>query len=149
MPKFLETKLKREYGENSAVPFKVMNKIGAMHGNKETAKGREMEEKHQEDTMKKPSMGNLRGMRIEIHRGPGMKVTGHTVHHEMMPKKASPGGAFMEETHHSFPFDAKGQSSSHGDMMDHIAGHLGMDGGEPAAAPKANEQEQEGEEGEE
>ena len=36
MPKFLEDKLKREYGENSAFPFKLMNKIGAMHGNLET-----------------------------------------------------------------------------------------------------------------
>lgn len=134
MPKFLEDKLKREYGEKSAVPFKVMNKIGAMHGNKETAKGREMEKKHEEDTMKKSAMSDtpMRSMRIEVHRGPGMKVTGHTVHHEMMPKKAanSPSGAFMEETHHFFPFDAKGMSSTHGDMMDHIAGHLGMDGGE-------------------
>jgi hypothetical protein len=134
MPKFLEDKLKREYGENSAIPYKVMNDIGAMKGNKETEKGREMEKKHEEDTMKKPSSTAepMRGMRIEIHRGPGMKVTGHTVHHDMMPKKAanSPGGAFMEETNHSFPFDAHGESSSHGNMLDHIADHLGM-GGEP------------------
>src|ERR1700690_3476044 len=105
MPKFLETKLKKEYGEKSAVPYKVMNSIGAMRGNKETAKGRAMEEKH-EAKMKAP----MREMRIEFHHGPGMEVTGHTVHHEMMPKKNSPGGAFMEETNHSFPFDANGQS---------------------------------------
>lgn len=35
-----------EYGPNSDVPYKVMNKIGAMHGNKETAKGRAMQAKH-------------------------------------------------------------------------------------------------------
>lgn len=46
MPKFLEDKLKAEYGQNSKVPYMVMNKIGAMHGNKETAKGRAMERKH-------------------------------------------------------------------------------------------------------
>lgn len=46
MPKFLEQKLKREYGADSAVPYKVMNAIGAMRGNKETAKGRAMEAKH-------------------------------------------------------------------------------------------------------
>jgi hypothetical protein len=46
MPKFLEKKLKKEYGENSKAPYKVMNAIGAMHGNKETAKGAEMEAKH-------------------------------------------------------------------------------------------------------
>lgn len=49
MPKFLEEKLKAEYGANSKVPYKVMNKIGAMRGNKETAKGRAMEAKHDSD----------------------------------------------------------------------------------------------------
>lgn len=48
MPKFLEDKLKQEYGANSSIPYKVMNSIGAMRGNKETAKGREMEKKHAE-----------------------------------------------------------------------------------------------------
>ncbi len=47
MPKFLEHKLKKEYGANSSIPYKVMNKIGAMRGNKETAKGKEMEKKYQ------------------------------------------------------------------------------------------------------
>jgi hypothetical protein len=131
MPKFLETKLKKEYGEKSAVPYKVMNSIGAMRGNKETAKGRAMEEKH-EAKMNAPK---IRSMRIEIHHGPGMAVTGHTVHHEMMPTKMakSPGGAFMEETNHSYPFDANGQSSTHGDMLDHIAEHLGMGHGSDEA----------------
>ena len=46
MPAFLESKLKSEYGQNSKIPFKVMNSIGAMRGNKETAKGRAMEAKH-------------------------------------------------------------------------------------------------------
>jgi hypothetical protein len=46
MPKFLENKLKAEYGANSAIPYKVMNSIGAMHGNKETPKGRAMAQKH-------------------------------------------------------------------------------------------------------
>jgi hypothetical protein len=49
MPKFLETKLKKEYGEDSDIPYKVMNKLGAMHGNKETPKGEAMEEKHERD----------------------------------------------------------------------------------------------------
>lgn len=48
MPKFLEKKLKAEYGANSKIPYKVMNSIGAMRGNKETAKGAEMERKHAE-----------------------------------------------------------------------------------------------------
>lgn len=42
MPAFLEEKLKRQYGANSKIPFKVMNSIGAMHGNKET-----MQKKHE------------------------------------------------------------------------------------------------------
>lgn len=45
-PKFLETKLKKEYGAKSKVPYKVMNSIGAMKGNKETAKGKNMQKKH-------------------------------------------------------------------------------------------------------
>lgn len=49
MPKFLEKKLKAEYGADSKIPYKVMNAMGAMHGNKETAKGRAMEAKHQAD----------------------------------------------------------------------------------------------------
>ncbi len=46
MPKFLEKKLKKEYGAKSDIPYKIMNKMGVMHGNKETEKGKEMEEKH-------------------------------------------------------------------------------------------------------
>lgn len=49
MPAFLEKKLKKEYGANSKVPYMVMNKLGAMRGNKETAKGAEMEKKHEAD----------------------------------------------------------------------------------------------------
>lgn len=49
MPKFLEEKLKKEYGADSSIPYKVMNSMGAMHGSKETAKGREMEAKHRKD----------------------------------------------------------------------------------------------------
>lgn len=47
MPKFLEEKLKKEYPNEPAAPFKVMNKLGLMHGNKETAKGRKVEAKHE------------------------------------------------------------------------------------------------------
>ncbi len=47
MPKFLEDKLKKEYPGNSHAVFGTMNKIGAMHGSKETAKGRSMEKKHE------------------------------------------------------------------------------------------------------
>lgn len=46
MPRFLETKLKKEYPGEPAAPYKVMNAIGAMKGNKETKKGKAMEKKH-------------------------------------------------------------------------------------------------------
>lgn len=46
MPAFLERKLKAEYGEHSKAPYAIMNKLGYMHGNKETAKGRAAEAKH-------------------------------------------------------------------------------------------------------
>jgi hypothetical protein len=49
MPEFLEKKLKSEYGQNSKIPYMVMNKLGAMRGNKITSKGREMERKHTHD----------------------------------------------------------------------------------------------------
>lgn len=53
MPEFLEKKLKKQYGNDSDIPYKIMNKIGAMHGNKITAKGEEMEKKHNEDVTHK------------------------------------------------------------------------------------------------
>lgn len=46
MPKFLEAKLRAEYGDNPHAIYGTLNKIGAMRGNKETAKGRRMEFKH-------------------------------------------------------------------------------------------------------
>ncbi len=47
MPKFLEKQLRKEYGNNPGEIYGTMNKIGAMHGNKETAKGAAMEAKHE------------------------------------------------------------------------------------------------------
>ena len=53
MPAFLEKKLKKEYGEKSDIPYKIMNSKGYMKGNKETAKGRRAEEKHEKHRGKK------------------------------------------------------------------------------------------------
>lgn len=69
----------------------------------------------------KKSGPKMREMRIEIHRAKDGKVSGHTVHHHMMPEKASKSGAFMEEMHHSFPFGA----GQHEEMVDHVSEHLG------------------------
>ena len=52
MPKFLEDKLKKEYPGNPGAVYGTMNKLGAMRGNKETAKGRAMEKKHAKDIKK-------------------------------------------------------------------------------------------------
>ena len=53
MPKFLEQKLKKQYPGNPGAVYGTLNKIGAMHGSKETAKGREMERKHKRDMKKR------------------------------------------------------------------------------------------------
>lgn len=45
MPKALEAKLKKEYGEKSDIPYKIMNKMGVMKGNKITSKGRALDKK--------------------------------------------------------------------------------------------------------
>lgn len=45
MPEILEKKLKKEYGAKSDIPYKIMNKMGVMHGNKTTPKGRALEKK--------------------------------------------------------------------------------------------------------
>jgi hypothetical protein len=49
MPEFLERKLEKQYGKGDPRVYATMNKIGAMHGNKITAKGRAMEKKHKRD----------------------------------------------------------------------------------------------------
>ncbi len=56
MPAFLEAKLKKRYGSNSSIPYRIMNKIGAMRGSKETPKGKAMERKHER------KMGNVGAM---------------------------------------------------------------------------------------
>lgn len=51
MPRFIEEKLEKEYAdkpkeEREHAIYGTLNKIGAMKGNKETAKGKAMEKKH-------------------------------------------------------------------------------------------------------
>lgn len=52
MPKFLENKLKAEYTKNPGAVYGTLNKLGAMRGSKETAKGRRMQAKHIKDMLK-------------------------------------------------------------------------------------------------
>lgn len=53
MPKFLENKLRSEYGNNPGAIYGTLNKLGAMRGNKETAKGRRMQAQHMKDMLKR------------------------------------------------------------------------------------------------
>ena len=73
MPKFLEDKLKSEYGADSSIPFKVMNSLGAMHGNKETAKGAAMEAKHEADMAQGPHQQNRKSERSNFHKRSNLK----------------------------------------------------------------------------
>jgi hypothetical protein len=57
MPKFLEDKLKAEYPGNDRAVFGTMNKLGAMHGNKITAKGKAMEKQHVRDAVLRKMKG--------------------------------------------------------------------------------------------
>ena len=66
MPEFLEKKLRKEYGNNPKAIYGTMNKIGAMHGNKETAKGRKMEAKHKKD-FSKAQVSKGSGRKGKIH----------------------------------------------------------------------------------
>src|ERR1700687_5808940 len=126
MPKFLEQRLENAAAKRGLTGkaakhyvFGAMNDLGAMHGNQETAKGREMERKHDKA---KEKVAPMREMRIEIHRGPKKEVTGYTVHHQMMPTPKSKSGAFYEDMTHSQPFS----KDEHEAMAAHVNKHLKM-----------------------
>jgi hypothetical protein len=148
MPKFLENALRhegRKKGLSGAHLEKYvyggMNSIGAMHGSKETAKGREMEKKHMEKESADGAPHNMREMRIEVTRGKDKKVTGHIVHHQMMETR-SKGGAFVTSEHESHPFGPDGESMSEGGdgLVDHVARHLGLGGDAPMENPMPHHQ---------
>lgn len=83
MPKFLEDRLRRQAAKEGLTGRKAdnyvygaMNNLGAMHGNKETAKGRRMEAKHDAkasghaQTHRHRMSGSHDGMYVtEHHRG--------------------------------------------------------------------------------
>lgn len=140
MPEFLERRLRREARKKGftgkradAYVYGGMNDMGAMHGSKITAKGRKMEQKHEADMKSKKDHG-IREIRIEVHRSKG-KITGHTVHHHMVPKPSSKSHAFYEDTTSSFPFSA----DDHKGMMAHV--HKALNGSAAEAAANANANE--------
>jgi len=53
MPAFLEKKLKKQYPNNPNAVYGTLNAIGAMKGSKETAKGKQMQAKHDKDMKKR------------------------------------------------------------------------------------------------
>ncbi len=59
MPRFLEQKLKAEYPNNPSAVYGTMNKLGAMKGNKETAKGAQMQAKHERDVKSGKASGGM------------------------------------------------------------------------------------------
>jgi hypothetical protein len=121
MPEFLEKKLRAEYGNNPHAIYGTMNAIGAMHGNKETEKGKEMEKKH---AMK------IAHMHIEPAQGGG-----HVVEHHFKPKMKGGSGAFMEHSEPAKHVFGKGEGEQ---MLAHLKKHLGIGA---AAAPKTDEGE--------
>lgn len=123
MPKFLEQKLRAEYGNNPSAIYGTMNKIGAMHGNKETAKGREMEKKH----MAKESKAKFHMTHI-THHSDGS----HTVEHEHH-RKSSKSGAFSER-----PENESYSVGSGKELASKLSEHLGI-----GAAKAAGSQEKE------
>lgn len=74
MPKFLERKLKKQYGQSSDIPYKVMNSIGAMKGSKETAKGKAMQKKHNSKVKKSMSKKTKTITSKPIQKGRGAKL---------------------------------------------------------------------------
>lgn len=152
MPQFLENKLRNEARAKGLkgrradnYVYGTENAIGAMHGNKITAKGREMEKKHEEDKNMKHEP--MREMRIEIHReaskdGKPGKLTGFTVHHHMVPKPHGKSQAFYEDNNSQHPFSA----DDHAGMMAHVNKHMKgqiSGAGNNAAMDNAKEEEEE------
>lgn len=70
MPRFLEDKLKREYPNNPHAAYGTMNRIGAMHGNQETDKGREMQAKHDADVKAGQTLRPKPRTPIRVPKGP-------------------------------------------------------------------------------
>jgi hypothetical protein len=69
VPKFLEDKLKAEYGaDNPGAVYGTMNAIGAMHGNKTTPKGEAMQAKHDAD--QKKARSSAKGKKYKLGKKP-------------------------------------------------------------------------------
>lgn len=114
MPKFLENALRHEAAKKGLTGkhadhyvYGGMNALGAMHGNQETEKGKQMEAKHQV-------------AHLEIHPGSN---GGHEVRVHFKPKPHKGSQAFREvpesKKNHFGPGD-------HEAMLEHVKGQLGI-----------------------
>lgn len=103
MPKFLEKKLRQQYGDNPAAIYGTMNKIGAMRGNKETAKGREMEAKHKADMKKKQPKSPAKGKKRK------------TTSRRHVPKSAHDKKSFLRDLQSERP-KSTDHHTDHGDV---------------------------------
>lgn len=117
MPKFLENKLRAEYGNNPHAIYGTMNKLGAMHGNKETAKGREMEKKHMHDF----------SHTTITHHSDGS----HTIQHHGNAKRGK-SGAFSERS------GMKYSAGSGAEMVAKLKQNLGLESPEHEAEEGAD-----------
>jgi hypothetical protein len=136
MPRFLESALRHEAAKKGFTGkradryvFGAMNNLGAVRGNKETAKGREMEKKHMADTKMESSMKKTPFRMTHITHHPDGS---HTVEHEPHTKMGK-GGAFIERpesTSYSAP-DGK-------QLVAKMTKHLGIGA---APSPKTEEAE--------
>lgn len=59
MPAFLEAKLKQTYPGNDSAVYGTLNKLGYMHGSKETAAGAAAQAKHERDSKKSSGLAAI------------------------------------------------------------------------------------------
>lgn len=57
----MEAALKRKFGADSKIPYKIMNAEGYMHGSKITAKGRKAEKKHMRKVGANRGLADVKG----------------------------------------------------------------------------------------
>ena len=96
MPKFLEQKLKREYPNNPSAVYATLNSIGAMRGNKETAKGRTMQKKHDAKVSHMASGGM-------VGYSKGGVITA-------AKRKSLPASSFGMPSQRKYPMDTRGRA---------------------------------------
>ena len=132
MPRFLEQALRHEASKKGLkgkaadrYVFGSMNNLGAVKGNVETAKGREMEKKHMADK-KEEKKSPFHKTEI-MHHSDGSHTVEHFPH-----MKGSSSGAFVERGE---PTSYAATSGKH--LMEKLHEHLGVGAAKAAGTPEA------------